>query len=204
MECGYNYTSVYKYPIESITIFPIQKNIFLFCFLQYVTTVCVGSLIWLIESYDGYLAIRILNFNRTISKPSILDYIKEDDMFPQVFYFSYAMFLQSLTFYLYFFYKSYNNVKRKNLYFGKMRNVVAISLLFTFQFLAWYYIFVLNNLSMVFLNIAFLISICSPFLNYNIIRKHREIINIINEGENNEELLQYVENPLNSHPNIFL
>jgi len=112
------------------------------------------------------------------------------------------MFLQSLCFYLYFFYKSYNNINRKKLYFRKIRNTGVISLLFTIQFLVWYYTCVFNDLPVIFLNIVCFISILEPFFHYNIIKKHHEIINIINGVENDTEILSYVENPLNGHENI--
>ena len=202
MECGAPYTIRFKYPMESLTIFPMSKNASMFCFLQYMSTLVGGSIIWILEVNDGYLAIRMLNFNQTLSKPSVLDYVKENDLFPQIFYFSYTMFLQSLCFYLYFFYKSYNNINRKKLYFRKIRNTGVISLLFTIQFLAWYYICVFNDLPVIFLNIVCFISILEPFLHYNIIKKHHEIINIMNGVENNTEILSYAENPLNGHENI--
>jgi hypothetical protein len=193
MECNCHYTFRYKYPIESLTIFPPQNMLCSFI-VHYIGMLLGGYIIWLFEKYDGYLAIRMLNFNQTFHKPSILYYVKENELFSQIFYFSYAMFFQSLAFYLYFFYKSYNNINRKKIYFRKIRNTVGISVLFTLQFLICYYS--LNNFPVIFINIVSVVSILEPFVRYNIITEHCKIITILN-NDNTEEILSYVENPLN-------
>ena len=62
---------------------------------------------------------------------------------------------------------------------------------------------VFNNQPIVFLNVASFLTMLEPFIYYQLVKKHREIIKIMNEDENEEEILSYEENPLLGHDDIF-
>ena len=203
MECGTHYTLRYKYPIEKIDLFIDIKNPAMIYFFQYIIALSSGSIIWLCDYHNNYLAIKMLNFDKTLEHPSLLDFIKEDELTPQIFYFSYAMFIQSMLYYLYFCYKIYKNIKRIKVYFNKIQYTFICCSFFSFQFILWYYILVFNNQPILFLNVASFISMLEPFIYYQLVKRHKQIIKIMNEDENEEELLSYVENPLLGHDDIF-
>ena len=113
MECGTEYTTRHKYPVENARLFPIIKNASIVYFFQYILCIIFGCAIWVIETQDDYLAIRMLNLNKSLREPSLLTYIKTDELSPQIFYFSYTMFVQSLCYYLYFALKINSSIKRK-------------------------------------------------------------------------------------------
>ena len=75
--------------------------------------------------------------------------------------------------------------------------------IFSFQFIIWYYMLVFNDQPIIFLNIASFISMLEPFVYYFLIKKHKKVIIEMNEKENEEEILSYVENPLLGDNNIF-
>ena len=203
MECGEYYTLRYKYPIEKMDMFTNVKNPAVIYFFQYIMALTGGSIIWLLDYHDNYLAIRMLNFNQTLSYPSLLDYVREDELSPQIFYFSYAMFIQSMLYYLFFCYKIHKNIKRKKLYFNKIHSTLMFCTVFSFQFIIWYYMLVFNDQPIIFLNIASFITMLEPFIYYFLIKKHKKVIKEMNEEENEEEIMSYVENPLLGHDNIF-
>ena len=203
MECGEYYTLRYKYPIENTKIFTDIKNPAGIYFFQYIIAISFGSVIWLVDVHNNYLAIKMLNFNQTLPQPSLLDYVKDDELSPQIFYFSYAMFLESMLYYLYFCYKIYKNVNRKKLYFNKIYSCFTFCTLFSFQFIIWYYMLVFNDQPIIFLNVASFISMLEPFIYYTLVKRHRKVILEMNEEYNEEEILSYVENPLLGHDNIF-
>lgn len=203
MECGKHYSLQYKYPLEKTDIFVDIKNPAIIYFFQYILALTGGSIIWIADHHNDYLAIRMLNFNQSLAHPSLYDYVKEDELSPQIFYFSYAMFIQSMLYYLYFCCKIYKNIKRKKLYFNKIQSTFMFCVIFSFQFIIWYYMLVFNNQPIVFLNVASFITMLEPFIYYQLVKKHREIIKIMNEDENEEEILSYEENPLLGHDDIF-
>ena len=72
MECGTEYTTRHKYPVENAKLFPIIKNASVVYFFQYILCIIFGCAIWVIETQDDYLAIRMLNFNKSLREPSLL------------------------------------------------------------------------------------------------------------------------------------
>jgi hypothetical protein len=201
MECHETYTLQYKYEMET-DIFINSSHPFMIYFFQYITGLGLGSVIWLLDMNTDYLAIKMLNFNVTLTKPSLLTYIKEVDLTPQIFYFCYAMFIQNMFYYLYFYYIYKTSIKRKKLYFKKIRKNFFFSLFFTLQFIVWYYILVFNNRTIIFLNIVSVISTVEPIVYYTLVKKHKKIIKTLNFDENEEEILSYEENPLHGYENI--
>ena len=186
----------YKYPIEKTNIFGNIKNPAIIYFFQYILALTGGSIIWVADYHNDYLAIRMLNFNQSLAHPSLYDYVKDDELSPQIFYFSYAMFIQSMLYYLYFCYKIYKNVERKKLYFNEIYPTFICSSFFSLQFIVWYYILVFNDQPIIFLNIASFISMLEPFIYYQLVKRHKQIIKIMNDEYNEEEILSYEENPL--------
>jgi len=185
--------------MESVTIFPEVNHVSAYFFTQFIVSITGGSVIWIIEANNGYLAIKTLNFNKTLIHPSMMYYLKKNILYPQIFYFSYTMFIQNMWFYLYFSYKSYVKVKRKKLYFEHIKKTMAYSILFTSQFMIWYYVFAWNGFPILFLNIVSFVSMLEPFFQYNLLKKHHETINTMNIYENEAEVLSYVDNPLNGY-----
>ena len=198
MECGTEYTTRHKYPVENAKLFPIIKNASIVYFFQYILCIIFGCAIWVIETQDDYLAIRMLNLNKSLSEPSLLTYIKTDELTPQIFYFSYAMFIHGLFSYLYFAIKIQYNIKRKAVYFEKIKKQYICSCFSSVQFILWYYILVFNEQPILFLNIASFISMIEPFMYYKLIKKHNNIIKRMN-AENEEEVMSFEHNPIIEH-----
>ena len=202
MECGELYTLRYRYPMENTELYGSFKNPFSIYFIQYVMAVTIGSFIWLLDYHNDYLAIKMLNFNISLPEPSLLTFVKNDELSPQIFYFCYSMFLENIFFYSYFLYISRNNIIRKELYYSKMRYSIFFSIIFSMQFIMWYYLLVFNEQPIIFLNLISIASMSDPFVYYQLIKKHRRVIKYMNEEENEEEILSYEENPLHGYENI--
>lgn len=62
---------------------------------------------------------------------------------------------------------------------------------------------VFNDQPIIFLNIASFITMLEPFVFYQLVKKHKQTLKIMNEDENEEEILSYEENPLSGHDDIF-
>ncbi len=202
MECGENYSFYHKYPIEKTNIFTTMKNPTKIYFIQYISALCFGSLIWIIDHNNNYLAISMLNFNTTLKEPSLLTYIKEDELSPQIFYFSYAMFIQSVFFYIYYCYKIWYNIKRKPLYVTNILPTFCSCFFFSMQFIIWYYILVFNSQPISFLNVASAITMLEPFIYFILVKKHYKVIKYMNEEQNEEEILSYMHNPIMNYEHI--
>ena len=86
-------------------------------------------------------------------------------------------------------------IHRKDLYFTKMKSSLFCCILFSMQFIIWYYILVFTNNSIAYLNVISFLAMVEPFLYYSLIKKHNNVIKLMNE-ENQEEVLSYEENPL--------
>ena len=170
MECGTEYTLYHKYPMETENLFIDTKNPSFIYFIQYVSCIIFGFVIWMIETQDDYLAIKMLDFNKTLKEPSLLTYIKTDELSPQIFYFSYTMFVQSLCYYLYFALKINSSIKRKEIYINKIKNQYLCSMTSSLQFIIWYYILVWNQQPILFLNLASFLSMIEPFMYYKLIK----------------------------------
>ena len=196
MECGEQYTIRFKYPLENTNIFKTSKNPAVIYFIQYMLALTIGSMIWLVDSHNNYLAIKMLNFNIKLKTPSLLTFVENDELAPQIFYFSYAIFIQSLFYYAYFFYIMNALIYRKNLYISKIKKTLALSIVFSLQFIIWYYLLVFNSYPVVYLNIISFFTMMEPFIYYNLVKKHNKIIKIMNEEQNEEEILSFEENPL--------
>ena len=201
MECGTEYTLYHKYPMETENLFIDTKNPSFIYFIQYVSCIIFGFVIWMIETQDDYLAIKMLDFNKTLKEPSLLTYIKTDELSPQIFYFSYTMFVQSLCYYLYFALKINSSIKRKEIYINKIKNQYLCSMTSSLQFIIWYYILVWNQQPILFLNLASFLSMIEPFMYYKLIKKHNKIIKYLNQ-ENEEEVVSFEHNPIMEHQSL--
>tara|TARA_A100001015_G_scaffold291511_1_gene365745 strand:+ start:670 stop:1479 length:810 start_codon:yes stop_codon:yes gene_type:complete len=205
MECGTKYKIKYKYPIEKKKIFKgCCNNVTGNYLLKYSVCLVVSGFIWNVDYHNDYLAVKMLNFFQPSTSYDLLYYVKQNDLCPQLFYFSYTMFLQSIIYHLYFVAKCYYNVKRKSYYIYKIKDTFCGSLIFSTQFLVLYYIFAFNGFVLLYLNLITFLSMVEPIGYYKLIKKHNKIIIEMNEN-NIEEILPYhniIDNIIDNNNNM--
>jgi hypothetical protein len=197
MECHTKYVLRYRYPLENEELFSKTNGMLICVSLQYVSACFWGGMIYFTESsVSNYLVVSMLNFNKELEKPNLLNFIEEDySLVPMIFYFSYAVFIQTNLLLLYYLFKIIKNIKRCSLYFQKMKYILTCVLINNFQFIIYYYLFVWNDLSAFYINLISFISIFTPLTYYRLIKTHNKLIIKMNK-ENPEEILSFQRNPL--------
>lgn len=194
MECHTEYTFHRKYPIETF----FYKNLSSLPYISIFENVILffsSLIIWFIEFNNDYLAIRMLDFGIKSKNLSIINEIEQSVLLPQVFYYSYCSFLLNILFHIYFCYNIYYKVKRRNVYYEQIKERLIISILYNLNFVYFYYIFVWNNISILFLNFVTVCTFLTPYFHYKLIKNHNKIIINMN-NENEEEVMSFNHNPL--------
>ena len=203
MECRTEYDIINEFPIENTKLFfCCRKMIQSYC-INYLIGSTLGVFIWIIESYgDNYYFLRLLNGN--FNEDTILiKIIKEDTLAPQIFYFSLALFLQNIVFYLYFIFRIRKHIHRKQIYYSKMKKPFTFCILFTMLFLLFF--FCLKDIyPIILLNVISFFSVTEPINSFLLIKHHNKTVKWINDN-NPETLRNYqVHNPIinDNLPNI--
>lgn len=195
MECHAKYIISRKYPFENFLYKQISKLPILY-FGESTIGFSGALLIWCIEYNTDYLAIKMLNFGNNPKYDYIIEDIRNDEFLPQMFYYCYTFFLQSIFFHIFFLYNVYYHIKTKNIYFEKIKPLFYCSILFCFNFLYLYYCLVWNKLSILFYNFGVFFTFITPYFHYKLLKNHNKIIRIMNI-ENEEQILSFSFNPLN-------
>ena len=197
MECRGKYTFYSKYPTEKFFYNELSKLPLLY-FAESVAGFSGTLLIWCIESNNNYLAIRMLNLGQNEKYSYIIKDIREDPYLPQMFYYGYSFFLQSIFFHIYFLYNLLYHVKRKNIFFKKIKPVLYSSICFSLNFIFCYYWLMWNNLQIIFYNFTVFLTFITPYFHYKLMKSHNKILRNLNR-DNEEEILSFNHNPLNEH-----
>ena len=125
----------------------------------------------------------------------LITIIKQDSLAPQIFYFSFALFIQNIVFYLYFIFLIKKKVHRINLYYEKTKKQFIACVMFTMLFLLFFYC-LKDNYPIILLNLISFFSVTEPINSYILIKHHNKTIKWINDN-NPETLRNYqVHNPL--------
>ena len=195
MECRTEYDIINEFPIENIKLFFCCKKMIQSYCINYLICSTLGDFIWIIEAYgNNYYFLKFMD--GSYNKNSVfIHVIQNDGLAPQIFYFSFALFLQNIFFYIYFIFKIKNNVHRKTIYYKKIQKTFLGAVLFTFLFLLFFY--TLKDIyPIVLLNVISFFSVAEPISGYILIKRHNKIIKWLNDN-NPETLRNYqVHNPL--------
>ena len=194
MECHTPYEFTNAYSLESTTLLTYNSLISIYL-LQYICGLFFSFVIWIVDAYNNYESIRLLNYNITMPEPSLLTFVKNDSAAPQIYYASLYMFIQNIVIYLYFCYIMIFNIKRKSFYISKIYKTFLGTLLLSMQFIIYYYLFAFNNSPLLFLNFSTFSVIINPLYYYRLVQKHNLIIREINET-NEVEIVSYTYNPV--------
>ena len=202
MECSGEYTIINEFPLESLVIykhFSKKTNIFL---QNYVINFFLSYFLHYIDSINNYGLIKALNFGQNTPEPSIITILKEDYMAPQIFYFSFTLFIGNIIFYMYFYSNILFKIYRKKEYYKMIKCQYRVSVIYSFMFLIFYYIFVFNGATLIYFNLIAFISLCEPYVIYRLIKRHNQIILFLNNT--NGETIMSFENRINPAYNIQL
>ena len=195
MECRCEYDIINEFPMENTKLFFCCKKIIQsYCF-NYIIGSTLGVFIWIIEAYgDNYIFLRFMDGN--FEKDSdLVTIIKEDSLAPQIFYFSFALFLQNIVFYIYFIFIIKKKIHRLKLYKEKMKTPFICGFLFTMLFL-FFFFSLKNYYHIILLNLISFFSVTEPINSFILIKKHNETIKWMNDN-NPETLRNYqVQNPI--------
>jgi len=204
MECHTGYIISRKYPIEKSlynTLSRYKLPGIYFC--ETMFGLCGALLIWCIEYKTDYLAIKMLNFNKEEKNDIIIPDILNNYLTPQVFYYNFTFLFIGIFFYMSFYYNYYNKIKRKRVYWQQMKIFFYLNLIFNLNFIFLYYIYVWNNLEIIFYNFSTVLTFLLPYSHYRLIKLHNRIIKDMNKG-NEEEVLSFTHNPLSNENEIEL
>ena len=194
MECHTPYEFTNSFSLESTTLLTYNSLISIYL-LQYVCGLFFSFVIWIVDAYNDYESIRLLNYNITLPEPSLLTFVKNDNAAPQIYYISLYMFIQNIIVYLYFCYIMIFNIKRKSFYISKIYKTFLGTLLLSMQFIIYYYLFAFNNSPLLFLNFSTFSVIINPLYYYRLVQKHNLIIREMNQT-NQVEIVSYTYNPV--------
>ena len=142
----------------------------------------------------------MLDFGIKSKNQSIIKEIKESELIPQVFYYCYSSFLLNISFHIYYCYNIWYKIKRRNIYFNRIKMRLILSIIYNLNFIYFYYIFVWNNISVLFLNFTTVLTFTAPYTHYKLIKNHNKIISNMN-NENEQEILSFNHNPLSNIEN---
>ena len=195
MECRTEYDIVNEFPIENVKLFYCCKKMIQSYCVNYLIGSTLGIFIWVIEAYgDNYIFLRLMNGNLQQDN-DLITIIKQDSLAPQIFYFSFALFIQNIVFYLYFIFLIKKKVHRINLYYEKTKKQFIACVMFTMLFLLFFYC-LKDNYPIILLNLISFFSVTEPINSYILIKHHNKTIKWINDN-NPETLRNYqVHNPL--------
>ena len=162
MECNQEYIIRKLYNDELRYLF--TNNFTKLYTLLYCLTWVNALSIWSIETTDNYLLIKTLNnnnqnnilhdstlynitlnSNNTLVGNGLLTLIKYDGLSPLLFYFSFSMFMECLLFNMYFILKTCLKIYRKKYYFNRIKKRYFLSVVYSFQFIIWYYLLVFKT-----------------------------------------------------------
>ena len=198
MECRTEYDIINEFPMENVKLFfCCRKMIQSYC-INYLVGSTLGVFIWIIESYgDNYLFLRTMDGNFK-NDGELLKIIKEDSLAPQIFYFSFALFIQNILFYIYYLLKVKKNIHRLSIYYEKMKKPFIIGYLFNMLFLVFFFT-LKDYYPIILLNVISFLSVAEPINGYILIKEHYKTIKWLNDN-NPETLRNYqVHNPLTEH-----
>ena len=180
MECHTPYEFTNSFSLESTTLLTYNSLISIYL-LQYVCGLFFSFVIWVVDAYNDYESIRLLNYNITLPEPSLLTFVKNDNAAPQIYYISFYMFIQNIIVYLYFCYIMFFNIKRKSLYINKIYKTFLWSLLLSMQFIIYYYSLAFNNYPILFLNFSTFSVIINPLYYHRLVQKRNFVISEMNQ-----------------------
>jgi len=206
MECNNEYIIKRKYPLEDSKMYICiaqphlpQRTCSIVSFSFIGVAMLLSAFIWLFDLY------RISNYGHSfnIKNSTLHKTLKYDDAAPYVWYFSTAMFIETMIFNIFFVFYSLYKIKQLKVYFNNIKQAYLISFLYDFQYILYYLIFH-NNVSQVniyvFLNLIGFISLLNPLVIHTLLSKHQKIILDIN-ADNEEYLLSFQDNPLLQNAN---
>jgi hypothetical protein len=198
MECRTEYDIINEFPIENSKLFYCcRKMIQSYC-INYFIGSTLGLFIWIFEAYgDNYIFLRTMDGNFE-NDGALLKIIREDSLAPQIFYFSFALFIQNIIFYLYYVFTIKRNIHRQTLYNKKMKTHFICGIMFNMLFLVFFFS-LKDQYPIILLNIISFFSITEPINSYILIKEHNNTINWLNDN-NPETLRNYqVHNPILEH-----
>jgi len=193
MECHAEYIISRKYPIENF-LYDTRYKLPVIYFSESMFGFSGGLLIWYIEYNTDYLAVKMLNFNNEEKNEIIIQDLLKNGLIPQVFYYNFTFLFISIFFCIRFYY-NYNKIKRKNIYWKQMKTLFYSNLIFNLHFVFLYYIFLWNNLEIIFYNFSTVLTFLIPYSHYKMLKHHNIVIRDMN-AENEEEVLSFIHNPL--------
>ena len=198
MECRTEYDIINEFPMENVKLFfCCRKMIQSYC-INYLIGSTLGVFIWIIEAYgDNYFFLRMMDGNFQ-NDGVLIKIIKEDSLAPQIFYFSLALFIQNIVFYIYYLIKVKKSVHRFFIYYQKMKKSFIVGFLFNMLFLVFFFS-LKDNFPIMLLNVISFLSVAEPINSYILIKEHNKTIKWLNDN-NPETLRNYqVHNPLAEH-----
>lgn len=202
MECGGEYTIINNLPFESTTHYKyLSKKINIFI-QNYLINFFLSYLIYYLDLLNNYALINTLNFGLDTPEPTLLSIVKKETLSPQIFYFSFSVFIFNIPFYIYFYYVKSFKIFRKKEYYDQVKGQYYLSIFYSSSFLIFYYFFIFTGLTVTYLNFITLQSICEPYIIYKLIKKHNETITFLNN--NTSETIVSFENRENPAYNIEL
>lgn len=200
MECNGEYTIINDFPLESTQHYKIlSKKINIFI-QNYMFNFFSSYLVYYIDHINNYNLIHFLNLGLNTPEPSLISLIKNESLAPQVFYFSFTIFISNIILYIYFYYVISCKIYRKKEYLKQIRLTYFSCIFYSFLFLIFYYILNFTGNTLIYFNIITLLSICEPYIIYKLIKKHNETIMFLNNNTN-ETIVSY-ENRNNPVYNI--
>ena len=202
MECHAEYIISRKYPIEKF-LYDTHYKLPEIYFYESLFGFSGGLLVWCIEYNTDYLAVKMLNFNKEEKNEIIIQDLLNNELIPQVFYYNFTFFIIAIFFGISFYYNYYNKIKRKRVYWKRMKIFFYVTAIFNLNFIFLYYIFVWNNLEIIFYNFSTVLTFLIPYSHYKIKKHHNRVIRYMNT-QNEEEVLSFTHNPLNNENEIEL
>ena len=194
MECNYKYKVTLNHPLEFYNInCCINRNPLSYILFVFLIAYPISYIFYGFDQYNNYLSVKIYNYNQTFIVDNIVNILKQNQLYLDLYYHSITISVYSNVFVFVFLLLAHSKVKRKRLYFKLMYKYLLLCLFCINNNL--YLSFFLNCTTLYEFGFFVQSGLCfySLILNTEIVIKHNKIIQKMNNIYNESRILDYCE-----------
>lgn len=194
MECNEEYIILNNIEVEDEHLFSVFESVYYVFYFQVSVSCALSLFILLIDTViNDYSLVKIFP---NVYNSSVLDAVKEDYVYENIFYLNFGIYLQNLLFILIYILRCCLFVKNKDSFSFLMRNIVFNTFIYYNVYWIFMYGMLFNGLVGSCLLFVFCFQVFSFKINHLFIERHNIYISEINETLDTS-VVSMENNPLN-------